>query len=160
AMARIVNGVPLTGNGAVTGDPRYLSPEQVKGSTLDSRSDLYSFAVVLYEMLCGRPPFDSKSQFELMLAHVNQAPEPPSAFVPSLPRTLDDVLLKALAKDPADRYATATEFGSAMAGIVVPAGSDVELEYTAEGLLFSEADAVVLASVDSAGESATIVEQD
>jgi len=63
----------------MVGNPRYISPEQVKGAhELDHRSDLYSLGAVLYEMLCGRPPFDSKSQFELMLAHVNQTPATPA----------------------------------------------------------------------------------
>ena len=82
------------------GNPRYISPEQVKGErSLDQRSDLYSLGVVLYEMLCGRPPFESRSQFELMMAHVNQAPTPPSSVQAKVPQSLDAVVLKALAKE-------------------------------------------------------------
>ncbi len=76
--------------GVVVGNPRYISPEQVKGErSLDQRSDLYSVGIVLYEMLCGRPPFESRSQFELMMAHVNQAPTPPSVVQPRVPQILD-----------------------------------------------------------------------
>ena len=95
---------------------KYISPEQVKGGReLDRRSDLYSLGVVLYEMLCGRPPFESRSQFELMLAHVNQAPAPPSGVNATVPQFLDAVVLKALAKDPADRYPSAAAFADAIA---------------------------------------------
>jgi serine/threonine-protein kinase len=87
----------------------------VKGTTaLDFRSDLYSLGVVLYHMLCGRPPFTSSSQFEVMLAHVNMAPWSPSSVNPALPRELDSVVLKALAKDPAQRYPNAAQFAAAL----------------------------------------------
>ena len=104
-------------SGAVVGNPRYISPEQVKGErSLDQRSDLYSLGVVLYEMLCGRPPFESRSQFELMMAHVNLAPAPPSSIRANLPGFLDAVVLKALAKDAEDRYPTASAFADALGG--------------------------------------------
>ena len=62
-------------SGAIVGNPKYISPEQVKGvRNVDERSDLYSICIVLYEMRCGRAPFDARSQFEVMLAHVNQVP--------------------------------------------------------------------------------------
>jgi serine/threonine-protein kinase len=102
-------------SGAVVGNPKYISPEQVKGGReLDQRSDLYSLTAVLYEMLCGKPPFESRSQFELMLAHVNQSPLPPSQVNPAVPEFLDAVVLRGLAKEPADRYATAQEFSEAL----------------------------------------------
>jgi hypothetical protein len=66
-------------------------------------------------MLCGRPPFDSKSQFELMLAHVSQTPAPPSAIVHDLPKFLDAIVRKALSKDPAARFQTAAEFSATLA---------------------------------------------
>ena len=102
-------------SGSMVGNPHYISPEQVKGSQdLDHRSDIYSVGVVLYEALCGRPPFESRSQFELMLAHVNQKPAAPSTVRASVPRFLDTIVLKALAKDPAERYATAAEFAEVL----------------------------------------------
>jgi serine/threonine-protein kinase len=153
AMARVVNGVPITGNGAVSGHPKYISPEQVKGATLDSRSDLYSFAVVLYEMLCGRTPFDSSSQFELMLAHVNQTPDSPGRFNPSLPESLDEVLLKALAKDPADRYASAADFGWAVAGILASQPVEVTVPEREPATLVEETSvAVIEAAPDTTPE--------
>jgi eukaryotic-like serine/threonine-protein kinase len=94
---------------------KYISPEQAKGSeAADHRSDLYSIGIVLYEMLAGRTPFNSASQFELMLAHVNQQPEPASNFNSTVPPQLDAVVLKALTKFPSDRYQSAAEFDEAL----------------------------------------------
>src|ERR1019366_1001543 len=118
SLARPLESGYATGAGAVVGNPRYISPEQVRGvSNLDHRSDLYSLGVVLYEMLCGRPPFESRSQFELMMAHVNQSPAPPSSVQPRIPQFLDAVVLKALAKDAVDRYPSAAAFADGIAGI-------------------------------------------
>src|SRR5215471_18789748 len=104
-----------SGSGSMVGNPRYISPEQVKGAhDLDHRSDIYSVGAVLYEMLTGRPPFDSKSQFELMLAHVNQKPSPPSELLPQVPGFLDAIVLKALEKDAAARYQSAAEFNEVL----------------------------------------------
>src|ERR1035438_2143475 len=120
SLARPLGPARLPESGAVVGDPRYISPEQVKGERdLDHRSDLYSAGVVLYEMLCGRPPFESRSHFELMTAHVLQAPAPPSGLQPNVPQFLDAVVLKALAKDAGDRYASAAAFGDAIAAACI-----------------------------------------
>src|ERR1035437_3620768 len=116
SLARPLDPAHSPQSGAVVGNPRYISPEQVKGERhLDQRSDLYSLGVVLYEMLCGRPPFESRSQFELMMAHVNQAPAPPSHLHAKVPQFLDAVVLKSLAKDAADRYPSAAAFADAVA---------------------------------------------
>ena len=118
SLARPLDPAHNSESGAVVGNPRYISPEQVKGEChLDQRSDLYSLGVVLYEMLCGRPPFESRSQFELMMAHVNQSPAPPSRLHAMLPQFLDAVVLKALAKDAGDRYPSAAAFADAIAQI-------------------------------------------
>ena len=115
ALARPLGVAHAPESGAVLGNPKYISPEQVKGGReLDQRSDLYSLSAVLYEMLCGRPPFESRSQFELMLAHVNQVPVRPSEVNVAVPKFLDTLVLKGLSKDPADRYATAQEFSAAL----------------------------------------------
>jgi eukaryotic-like serine/threonine-protein kinase len=114
-FAVAINGPSPSESGAIVGSPKYISPEQVKGAQdIDERSDLYSIGIVLYEMLCGRTPFDARSQFELMLAHVNQIPTPPAEVNPSLPRQLDAVVLKALAKDPEHRYQSAAAFADAL----------------------------------------------
>ena len=114
-LAKTVDGPKLTQVGTILGNVYYISPEQVKGTAaLDSRTDLYSLGAVFYHMLCGRPPFNSTSQFEVMLAHVNTPPWSPSVVNPTLPRELDAVVLTALAKDPAKRYQDAAAFAAAL----------------------------------------------
>lgn len=115
SLAKSERSPKLTQVGSVIGNLKYISPEQVKGVTeADSRSDLYSLGVVIFEMVCGRPPFESESQFELMVAHVNQEVPRPSEWNLTLPKEIEAVILKALAKDSAHRYQTASEFDEAL----------------------------------------------
>lgn len=101
----------LTQPGMVMGASYYMSPEQVKGTeSLDGRSDIYSLGVVLYEMAAGERPFNSKSHFEVIQSHVMTPPRPPSELRSGLPAALEQAILRALAKDPADRFQTAEEF--------------------------------------------------
>jgi len=115
ALAKSAASPRLTQVGTVIGNLKYIAPEQIKGMVeADGRSDLYSLGIVFYEMLCGRVPFDSPSQFEVMAAHVSEPPKLPSSLNPAIPKELDPVVLKALAKDPAERYQTAQEFDQAI----------------------------------------------
>ena len=86
----------------------YLSPEQVRGDRLDARSDLYSTGCLLYELLTGRPPFSGSSP-AIAYQHLRENPVPPSQIDPEIPRWADAIVLKAMAKDPADRYQNAAE---------------------------------------------------
>lgn len=101
-----------TAEGSMVGTPRYLSPEQAAGRSVDLRSDIYSAGLVLYTMLTGRGPFDDLGrEAAIAAAHISQHPEPPSRYGgPSIPPELDDAVLKALAKDPLDRFQSADEF--------------------------------------------------
>jgi serine/threonine-protein kinase len=99
----------MTEAGSVLGTAQYLAPEQARGEPVDERSDLYSVGVVLYEMLTGTVPFKGDSAVTVALKHVNEAPPEPAELVPGLPYALNQVVLKALAKDPALRYAGAAE---------------------------------------------------
>ncbi|MGI8778233.1 MAG: Stk1 family PASTA domain-containing Ser/Thr kinase [Acidimicrobiales bacterium] len=99
----------LTQTGAVMGTATYLSPEQAKGADIDLRSDVYSLGVVLYEMATGRPPFAGSSPVAIAYQHLNEPPVPPSTQNPALPPAFDAIVLEALAKDPADRQASAGE---------------------------------------------------
>jgi hypothetical protein len=116
SLAKGVTSPKLTQMGFVIGNLKYISPEQIRGKELDSRSDLYSLGVVLYETLCGRPPFDAESQFELMSAHVSQPAAPLESINPAVPAPLGALVLKAIAKDPADRFQDVHEFDEALAG--------------------------------------------
>jgi eukaryotic-like serine/threonine-protein kinase len=100
----------MTEAGSIMGTAQYLSPEQARGAPVTAASDLYSAGVVLYEMLTGKVPFTGDSAVEIAMKHVNDLPAPPSSLRPEIPSELDQIVLRALAKDPADRYQTAEEF--------------------------------------------------
>ena len=91
------------------GTATYFSPEQAQGQTVDPRSDLYSLGVVLYQMLLGRPPFSGDSPLSIAYQHVQQSPTPLRQINPAIPEPLEAITLKLLAKNPANRYATAEE---------------------------------------------------
>ncbi len=93
----------------VIGDAHYLSPEQARGGKGDARSDLYATGCVLYEMLCGTPPFTDRSALAVASRHIREAPRPPSEVRRGLPREIDAIVLKALSKNPVNRYQTAAE---------------------------------------------------
>jgi eukaryotic-like serine/threonine-protein kinase len=100
----------ITEVGAIMGTAQYLSPEQAQGHSVHEASDLYSIGVVLFEMLTGRPPFDGDSAVAIALKHVSEAPPSPREFRPEVPPQLEAVVLKALAKEPQQRYADADSF--------------------------------------------------
>src|SRR6202795_283065 len=99
----------MTEAGAIVGTAQYLSPEQARGTDVDQRSDLYSLGIVLYELLTGTLPFDGDTPVEIAMKHLSTVPELPSARRPEIPRDLDLIVMRALAKDPDDRYQNAEE---------------------------------------------------
>ncbi|MCZ7575001.1 MAG: serine/threonine-protein kinase [Ardenticatenaceae bacterium] len=103
----------LSAAGSVLGSPAYMSPEQAASRVVDSRSDLYSLGVVLYEMVTGRVPFEGQSPTAVMMKHLTEPPPPPRQFNPDLPEAVQAVILKALAKNLADRYGSAGELARA-----------------------------------------------
>jgi eukaryotic-like serine/threonine-protein kinase len=104
----------ITQTGSVLGTAQYLSPEQAQGLPVTAASDIYSIGVLLYEALTGRVPFEAESPVTVALKQVSERPRPPSELNPAVSRALDAVVLKALAKDPANRFASAEEFMSAL----------------------------------------------
>jgi serine/threonine-protein kinase len=99
----------MTEAGSIVGTAQYLSPEQARGGEVDPRSDLYSLGVVLYELLTGKTPFDGETPVEIAMKHLSTTPKPPSKLRPDVPRELDMVVMRALAKNPDDRYQSADE---------------------------------------------------
>ncbi|HUA04421.1 MAG TPA: Stk1 family PASTA domain-containing Ser/Thr kinase [Solirubrobacteraceae bacterium] len=104
----------MTETGSIMGTAQYLSPEQAQGHAVSAGSDLYSIAVVLYEMLTGRVPFDAESAVTIALKHVSEAPAPPTAINPSVPSELEQVVMWGLNKNPVDRPANADQFITAL----------------------------------------------
>ncbi len=102
----------MTATAAVIGTAQYLSPEQARGEAVDARSDVYATGCVLYELLCGAPPFTGDSPVAIAYQHVREAPKPPSETKPGLPKEMDAIVLKALNKNPLNRYQTAAEMRS------------------------------------------------
>lgn len=108
-LAKTVEGShDLTATGSILGTPSYMSPEQVRGVKLDRRSDIYSFAVVAYECLCGERPFEAQTPAAVLDKHLLEQPKPIHSIDPSLGPAVDAILQRALAKDPAQRPGRAT----------------------------------------------------
>lgn len=130
ARAIADSSATMTQTQAVVGTAQYLSPEQARGETVDARSDLYSAACLLYEMLTSRPPFVGDSPVSVAYQHVREIPEPPSSLNPKVSPALDTVLAKALQKNRDDRFQDAAAFRRALraakAGVPVPAVPESE----------------------------------
>jgi ligand-binding sensor domain-containing protein len=110
-IAKLLEGSPqFTGTGAMIGTPAYMSPEQALGQRVDARTDIYSLGIVLYEMVTGRVPFEADTPLAVSLKHVNEPLPLPSSLKPGLAPAIERVLLKALAKAPADRFASMADF--------------------------------------------------
>jgi serine/threonine-protein kinase len=103
-------GQTMTQAQSVIGTAQYLSPEQARGENVDARTDLYSTGCVLFELLCGRPPFLGDSPVAVAYQHVREEPPKPSEFAPDVPAALDQIVLRSLAKDRTKRYSSAQEF--------------------------------------------------
>jgi eukaryotic-like serine/threonine-protein kinase len=110
----------LTQEGMVFGTPEFMSPEQAQGKALDPRSDVYSLAIILYELVTTKLPFDARSPMEFITLHVQATPIPISERAPELtfPPGFNEVLMKAMAKNPDDRYQSAAEFAGALGALV------------------------------------------
>src|SRR5579859_1691120 len=105
--------VVITQSGGVMGTPAYMAPEQWEGSTFDARTDIYSLGAILFEMVSGMLPFEGDSIYQLMHKHIYEAPPRLHDQIEQVPPGVDKVVLKALSKDPADRYSSAGEMAVA-----------------------------------------------
>ena len=113
-IAKSATDLRLTRPGTTMGSVYYMSPEQVRGGTVDARSDLYSFGVTLYEMFTGRRPFQADTSFTVLNAQLNQQPQPPIELNPALSPALNSIILTAMAKDPESRFQSAEAFRNAL----------------------------------------------
>jgi eukaryotic-like serine/threonine-protein kinase len=125
----------MTEAGSIIGTAQYLSPEQAKGAPVDQTSDLYSVGVVLYELLTGVVPFTGDTPVEIAMKHLSSPPEAPSAKRAEIPRDLDMIVLRALAKDPADRYQNADEMDADLARVARGAAVSPETEEAATAII-------------------------
>jgi plastocyanin len=142
-ISKLLNDIQpqLTSTGVIVGTAAYMAPEQALGQTIDARTDLYSAGVVLYELLTGHIPFESDTPTGLLLQHAYAQPRPPSQLNPDLPVAVDELLLRALAKNPAERFPTARAFAEELERIArdfVPAsnGASIARLFAAGALAF------------------------
>ncbi len=147
----------MTLTGSIMGTAQYLSPEQAQGHTVSARSDLYAIGVILYELLTGTIPFDGDSAVAIAFKQVSAQPQTPSAVNPAVPAPLDEIVLRALAKDPAARYAGADEFIAALqrAREQLPAAATTVLATAPPAALGSAAAAAAAAATASGAAAAT-----
>jgi eukaryotic-like serine/threonine-protein kinase len=123
----------LTRPGTTMGSLYYMSPEQVRGGTVDARSDIYSTGVMMYELFAGRRPFEADSAYGILNQQCNDAPQPPVAVNPQLPAALSELILCAMAKDPANRFQNAQAVSNALRQIAAAqtvAGNTQEVPFT------------------------------
>ncbi|MFZ5918569.1 MAG: protein kinase domain-containing protein [Chloroflexota bacterium] len=109
-LAKMVEGsAVLTASGVGVGTPAYMAPEQGRGEAVDARADIYSLGIVLYEMLTGRVPFEAETPMAVVIKHITDSLPLPRSLNPTIPQAVERVMLKALAKEPNDRFASTTE---------------------------------------------------
>jgi beta-lactam-binding protein with PASTA domain/predicted Ser/Thr protein kinase len=125
----------MTEAGSIIGTAQYLSPEQARGAAVDQRSDLYSVGIVLYELLTGAVPFNGETPVEIAMRHLSDTPQPPSIMRPEIPPDLDMIVLRALAKNPDDRFQTAAEMDAELARVAQGAGVTTETADAATAVL-------------------------
>jgi serine/threonine-protein kinase len=116
-ISRAAADTHLTGTGIAVGSIWYMSPEQIRSLPVDARSDLYSLGISFYEMLTGQRPIQGDSDYAIMNAQLLTVPPPPSAVIGGLPAGLSEIVMKALAKEPAMRFQSAAEFQSALSSL-------------------------------------------
>jgi eukaryotic-like serine/threonine-protein kinase len=125
----------MTEAGSIVGTAQYLSPEQARGAPVDQRSDVYSVGIVLYELLTGTLPFTGETPLEIAMKHLSEVPKPPSELRAEVPADLDMVVLRALAKDPADRFESAEEMEKELTRVAGGGGVTSETAEAATAVL-------------------------
>jgi len=113
-VAKILDNKANTQSGSMIGTLMYISPEQIKGHDADFRSDIYTLGITLYQAVTGVLPFEKKTDYEYMTAHLHEQPLPPTSLQPAMPKELEDIILKAIEKDPDKRFQSAHELRRAL----------------------------------------------
>ncbi|HXV97869.1 MAG TPA: protein kinase, partial [Anaerolineae bacterium] len=167
-IARILGATQYTQTGAMSGTPAYMSPEQGQGERGDERSDIYSLGVMLYEMVTGVVPYDGDTPFAVIMKHISEPLPLPTKVNPSLPESVERVILKAMSKGPEDRYQTAGEMARALREaigvlpgeenlplpVVAPRPEIQQIDHTTGFVTAAEKAAT---SVSTAGDGATVL---
>lgn len=171
-IAKIVGATQYTQTGALAGTPAYMSPEQGQGERGDERSDIYSLGVMLYEMITGTVPYDADTPFAVIMQHISEPLPLPSKINPAVPEKIEQVVLKAMSKNPDDRYQTAGEMARDLRDAVGLAPDDTlhsnPIKTVATGPKVKEIDPTTLpvsrpdraSTAVGAGAGATVVSSD
>ncbi len=131
-IARAVSSSTITMVGSTIGSVHYFSPEQARGGFTDEKSDLYSLGIAIYEMVTGKVPFDGETPVAIALKHIQNTAEAPSAINPSIPKGLNDIIMKAIRKEQNARYPNASEMLSDLQRILREPGTEFDDNYTEE----------------------------
>jgi len=121
-IARALDAKTITGTDVALGTPQYLPPEQINSKSVDSRADLYSLGVLLYQLLTGDLPFQGSTAIELIMKQMSETPSPPSKLNAEVPADLEKAVMKMMEKKPEDRYDTARETAEAIGSAALMAG--------------------------------------
>jgi len=121
-LSKIISDERLTADGVIFGTPHYMSPEQGSGRGSDARTDVYALGIMLYELTTGSLPFSGDTPVGIILKHISEPPPPPCSINPDLPKALEQIIQKAIAKEPADRYHSAQELLVDVESLILPQG--------------------------------------
>jgi serine/threonine-protein kinase len=146
-LAEVSESTLLTTDGAVLGTPHYMAPEQAAGRGADARADQYALAAVAYEMLTGAPPFHNRGATAVIHAHIYELPPPPTEQCPSLPAAVNAVLLRALAKQPDERYDSLAEFVALLRAALTPPATPARPAHARHSLLLGAAGGLAIVAV-------------